>query len=91
MEGTIYLLCAVTALVCALLLMRGFRRTRTRLLLWCGLCFLFLFAENMLLFIDDVVVPDISLVIWRRGLGLAGVCVLLFGLVWDTPRRGVGQ
>lgn len=88
MEGAVYLLCAATALACGLLLVRGFYRTRTRLLLWCGLCFLVLFAENVLMFVDDVIIPDVQLVVFRRGLALVGVAVLLFGLVWDAPRRG---
>ena len=88
MEGAVYLLCSGTALVCGLLLVRGYNRTRTRLLLWCGLCFLILFAENMLMFVDDVLVPEVPLVLLRRGLALGGVSVLLFGLVWDAPRRG---
>lgn len=87
MEGAVYLLCAATALACAALLMRGYHRTRTRLLLWCGLCFLMLCAENVVLFVDLVVVPDVDLVRVRRALALAGVSVLLFGLVWDSPRR----
>ena len=91
MEGTVYLLCAATALVCGVLLVRAFYRTRTRFLLWCGLCFLVLFAENVLMFVDDVLVPEVHLVLFRRALALAGVTVLLFGLVWDTPRRGAGR
>jgi hypothetical protein len=90
-EGAVYLLCAATALACGLLLLRGFFRTRARLLLWCGLCFLILFAENVMMFVDDVIVPDVQLVLWRRGLALIGLSVLLFGLVWDAPRRGAGR
>jgi hypothetical protein len=59
-EGVIYLLSAATALACALLLLRGYRRSRTRLLLWCGLCFLALFAENVMLFIDLEVLPEVD-------------------------------
>jgi len=86
-EGTVYLLCAATALACGVLLTRGYRRTRTRLLLWCGLCFLTLCAENVVLFVDLVVVPDVDLMRVQRALALGGVSVLLFGLVWDAPRR----
>ena len=39
-EGLFYLLCAATALTCSVLLFRGFRRSGTRLLLWCALFFL---------------------------------------------------
>ncbi|VTT96846.1 Conserved uncharacterized protein OS=Stigmatella aurantiaca (strain DW4/3-1) GN=STAUR_7570 PE=4 SV=1 [Gemmataceae bacterium] len=87
MEGVVYLLCAATALACGVLLVRGYRRSRSRLLMWCGLCFLLLCAENVVLFIDLVVLPDLNLLVVRRGLTLAGVSVLLFGLVWDAPRR----
>jgi len=86
-EGTVYLLCAATALACGVLLLRGYRRSRTRLLLWCGLCFLILSTENVLLFVDLVVVPDLDLLTPRRALALLGVSVLLFGMVWDGPRR----
>jgi hypothetical protein len=86
-EGVIYLLSAATALACALLLLRGYRRSRTRLLLWCGLCFLALFAENVMLFIDLEVLPEVDLLLVRRSLGLSGIGVLLFGLVWDGPRK----
>lgn len=84
MEGVVYLLCSATALACALLLLRGFRRTRARLLLWCALCFLALAAENAVLFADRVVVPEVDLLLVRRSLALAGVSALVFGLIWDT-------
>jgi hypothetical protein len=86
-EGAVYLLCAATALACGVLLVRGYVRRRTRLLLWCALCFFTLFVENSILFVDRVVVPDVDLLLVRRSLALVGVSVLLFGLVWDTPRR----
>jgi hypothetical protein len=86
-EGAVYLLCAATALACGVLLARGYARRRTRLLLWCSLCFFALFVENTVLFVDRVVVPDVDLLLVRRSLALTGVGVLLFGLVWDAPRR----
>jgi len=87
LEDTVYLLCAATALACGLLLLRGYRKSRTRLLLWCGLCFLILFIENVVLFVDLVIVPNVDLLLLRRSLSLVAVLVLLFGLVWDTHRR----
>jgi hypothetical protein len=85
-QGTVYLLCAATALACGLLLARGYLRSRTRFLLWCALCFLLLCVENVVLFIDDVVVPEIDLRPVRRFLALAAVSTLLFGLIWDARR-----
>jgi hypothetical protein len=83
-EGAIYLLCAPTALVCCLLLLRGYRRSRARLLLWCGLCFLALTAENVILFIDLVVFPETDLSPIHISAALVGVVLLLYGLIWEV-------
>jgi hypothetical protein len=83
-EVAIYLLCAATALTCGVLLLRGYRRSRTRLLLWSGLFFLFLAAENTVLFVDLVMMPEVDLLVVRRVLGLGGVAVLLYGLIWES-------
>jgi hypothetical protein len=82
-EGAVYLLCAATALACAALLMRGYRRSRTRLLLWCGLCFLAMAGENVALFMDLVLFPTLDLSALRRAAALAGVLLLMYGLVWE--------
>lgn len=85
MEGTAYVLCAVTALACGILLLRGYWRSRTRLLLWTGLFFLAMVAENVALFVDLVVFPevDVGLLTVRRVIGLAAVAVLVYGLIWE--------
>jgi drug/metabolite transporter (DMT)-like permease len=85
-QGTVYLLCAATSLACGLLLSRGYLRSRTRLLLWCALCFLTLCVENLVLFVDDVVVPETDLRPLRKVLALVAVSALLFGLIWDARR-----
>jgi Family of unknown function (DUF5985) len=84
MPGGIYLLCAGTCLLCAVMLLRGYARTHVRLLLWSGLCFLGLMLDNVMLYVDVVVVPDVSLVVVRKFPGLIGIVLLLFGLVWDS-------
>ncbi len=83
MEGAVYLLCAATALACAALLLRGYGRSRTRLLLWCGLFFLTLTLENVILFVDVVLVPATDLSDVRNTVALAGAAVLMYGLIWD--------
>jgi hypothetical protein len=83
-EGAVYILCAATALACAALLFRGYARTRTRLLLWCGICFLALSAENVVLFLDWEVYRHLDLLPLRRGFALAGVAALLYGLIWEV-------
>lgn len=84
MATLVYALCALTSLACAVLLLRGYRASRARLLLWSGLCFAGLAANNVLLLIDKRVVPSVDLSLWRSLPALAGVALLLYGLVWET-------
>ena len=84
MATLVYALCALTSLACAVLLLRGYFSSRARLLLWSGLCFAGLAANNVLLLIDKRVVPAMDLSLWRSLPALAGVAVLLYGLVWET-------
>jgi hypothetical protein len=74
----------MTSIGCAVLLLRGYRRSRVRLLFWSGLCFIGLALNNVLLFIDVRVVPDVDLSIWRTIPAVLGVAVLLYGLIWET-------
>lgn len=80
----VYILCAVTSFVCAALLLRQYLRSRTRLLLWCCVCFVGLAFNNLMLVIDLLVVPSIDLSLVRTAIGLAALVVLLYGLVWDA-------
>lgn len=84
MVTLVYALCALTSLACAVLLLRGYRASRARLLLWSGLCFTGLAANNVILLIDTRVVPTIDLSLWRSLPALAGVAILIYGLVWET-------
>lgn len=84
MAETVYLLCAATSSLCAVLLLRGYRRTQTRLLFWSGLCFLGLAVNNAILVIDLIVVPDIDLSTWRTLPAVIGFGLLLYGLVWES-------
>jgi hypothetical protein len=85
MAAIIYSLCALTALGCALLLLRGYRRSRYRLLLWSGLCFAGLTVNNLLLVIDKVALPpEQDLSVARTLVALISMIILLFGLIWDS-------
>lgn len=84
MGETVYALCAATSALCAVLLFNGYRRSRTRLLFWSSLCFVGLAVNNILLFIDLIVVPEIDLFMWRTSAALLGMCLLLYGLIWDS-------
>jgi hypothetical protein len=87
--ASVYILCALTSLACAVLLFRGYRRSRARFLMWSSLCFLALAVNNAFLFVDKVVLPDqdqllgIAFPVWRAGTALAGL-LLLYGLIWDA-------
>ena len=84
MAEAVYLLCAVTSSLCALLLLRAYARTGTRLLMWSGLCFLGLALNNALLVVDLIIVPDTDLSTWRLVPAVLGVALLLYGLIWES-------
>jgi hypothetical protein len=83
MAAFVYILCAVTCGVCAALLLRKGQPRRHNLLFWSGAAFVSFTLANVIVFIDLVVVPDIDLMIWRNLLTLAGIALLLFGLIWE--------
>jgi hypothetical protein len=80
----VYLLCFATSAACAWLLLAGWRRSRARLLMWSGLCFLLLAANNLLVVVDLVLLPGVDMRVERLLLALAAVVVLLFGCTWDV-------
>jgi len=84
MPGGVYILCAATSLLCAILLLRGYRRSGVRLLFWSGLCFVGLTVDNVMLYVDQMVVVSANLYLARTLPGLIGLMLLIYGLVWDT-------
>jgi Family of unknown function (DUF5985) len=80
---TVYVLCALTSAACALLLVREYRRSRVRLLLWSSVAFVGLAMNNALVFADFVIVPDVDLALVRVLVALASVALLLASLIWD--------
>ena len=84
MAEAVYLLCALTSVVCSILLFRGYQGNRTRLLFWSSLCFVGLAVNNVLLFVDLVIVPAVDLSILRSCVALVAIGLLLVGFVWDS-------
>ncbi|HEV8712642.1 MAG TPA: DUF5985 family protein [Candidatus Binatia bacterium] len=84
MAAVIYTLCALTALLCAVLLLQAYSRSHYSLLLWSGLCFVGLTANNALVVIDRLFIPDTDLSTWRLAVGLLAMLVLLYGLIWEV-------
>ena len=86
MGPLIFGLCALAAAICAYLLLQAYVRGGYRLLLWSGICFVGLTLNNLTLVVDKIIVPHIDLSIPRAALALIAMCVLLYGLIWDTEQ-----
>ena len=84
MADVVYVLCALTSLACAVLLLRAWRQRRVELLLWSGLSFVGFAAANIALVVDKVAAPGVDLVLLRTLPVIFGLCVLLYGLIWET-------
>jgi hypothetical protein len=80
----LFLFAALTSFACMALLFSGYARTRSRLLLWSALCFIFLTANNVLLFVDSVILPDIDLRPYRLLAALVGIGCLLYAFIWEA-------
>ena len=86
MATAIYVLCALTSALCTVLLVRGYRASRARLLFWSAWCFAGLTLNNLMLIVDVRVLTEVDLQIWRAIPAVIGVMLLVFGLVWETGR-----
>jgi len=84
MAAIIYGLCALTAFLCAYLLLQAYWRSHYRLLLWGSLCFTGLTLNNIFLVMDKLVLPLIDLSTLRLVTALAAMLLLLYGLIFDA-------
>jgi hypothetical protein len=82
MVTAVYVLCALTSLACAVQLLRAYRTDRVSLLLWTALCFCGLAANNAIMLLDFLFQLDLTG--WRKLPALAGVVLLLHGLIADS-------
>jgi len=82
--ATLYLLAIATSFACTVLLFRAYAGGGPRLLLWSALCFVGLTINNVLLFLDLEVFPDVDLRPWRLAAALTGVLFLLYGFIWEA-------
>lgn len=83
MADIAYILCTLTSIGCAVLLLRGYKQSRSRLLFWCGLCFVGLALNNILVIVDVRILPDVDLSNIRSVPALAGLLLMVFGLIWE--------
>lgn len=80
----IYILCGLTSIGCAVLLIRRYLRTGGKLVLLSSVFFMTQAVTNVLLFFDFVVVPDIDLSPLRSLVTIIGLLFLLIGLIWES-------
>jgi len=80
----IYVLCAAASVVVAAMLLRQYRKSRTRLLLWSFICFAGLGVNNILVYVDLVMYTGVDLSVYRSAAGAAAMAAMLYGLVWET-------
>ena len=86
MAEAIYLLCALTSLVAAVLLLRQYGARRTPLLLWSCVAFFGLAANNLLAFVNFALLMGTDLALARTIAGASAMLVLLYGLIWEAGR-----
>lgn len=86
MATAVFVLCAAASIGCAWLLWRGWTTSRASLLLWAAASFGFFAVNNLMLVVDEIVLPDRDLGWTRDTASFAAVTVLLVGLVW--PQAG---
>lgn len=85
MGPAVYILSTLTTALCAILLLRSYRRVHQRLLLWSGLCFIGLTISNLLLFLDLAILPtSIDLYTYRLAAAAIAMLILLYGLIWES-------
>ena len=83
MAEAVYFLCALASVMCAAMLYRGYRTHGTMLLFWSSLCFAGLALNNILTFVDLVIISSIDLSVWRSGIAIISMAVLIYGLLWE--------
>jgi hypothetical protein len=79
----VYILCLITSVVCAGLLLRSWRRSGTRFLMWCALAFSLLALNNLFVVSDMILFPSIELWAARQAAAFAAVAVLLYAFIWE--------
>jgi len=84
MAEVVYILCTATSILCAVLLFRSYRASRTKLLFWSSLCFVGLALNNVLLILDLYFVSS-DLFYLRTCIALGAMVMLIYGLIWSSP------
>lgn len=84
MAALVYVLCALTSLLCVILLGRAYMETKAKLLFWCCLGFAGFALNNTILFLDIVVFPEVDYLInYRTFPAVVGMIVMIYGLIME--------
>lgn len=85
MAESVYLICGLLSIACAVMLLRGYRQNPSHLLLWSSVAFALLALNNIILVADLIIFPawDFGGILWRNMAGALGGSLLLFGLIWE--------
>lgn len=86
MAAWVYGLCLLASALCAFLLLRAWRQSRSRLLLWTATAFVFLALNNLFLVADMVILPGVNLWYWRQAASLTAIAVLVYGFIWEAEQ-----
>lgn len=86
MAKLVFVLCAITSIICAFALTKGYRRSKNMLLFWSALCFGFMAANNVFLIIDLIILPELDMngSYWRNLLAALSGSLLLLGLILES-------
>ena len=80
----LYGLAILSSGACAAFLLRAYLHLGVRLLMWSAVCFIGLTLNNIALFVDLVVFPQIDLRLARLVPALIGMMCLLYGFIYDN-------
>lgn len=86
MATAVFVLCAVTSIICLGLLVRAYRTNGGRLIKWTAFCFAGLALNNLLLAVDQVALHHTTLS-WRAAPAAIGLCCLVYGLLSEEFAR----
>ena len=81
----LYLLAVLTSLACTVLLARAYLDSKLQILLWSSLCFVCLTVNNVLLFVDVILLPvTVDLRVIRHSAALIGMLFMLYGFIRES-------
>jgi hypothetical protein len=80
----VFALCCAASVLCAVLLIRSYVRTKRRFLLWCALSFGLIAINNTLVLLDILWPPEGNLIVYRQVATLSAVVIMIYGFMWEV-------